>query len=77
MVCGTGGNAITILERLAKIGKKEAIRRLANRYNIKYDINLDKKVYNKKGLFQITSYAANFYNYYLNNSLLHYLYRLL
>ena len=69
MVCGTGGNAITILERLAKIGKKEAIRRIANRYNIKYDINLDKKVYNKKGLFQITSYAANFYNYYLNNSL--------
>ena len=69
MTCHTGGNVITILEKLAKISTKEAIRRLAERYQIKYDISQDKKVYNKKGLFQITSYAANFYNYYLTNSL--------
>lgn len=69
MTCHTGGNVITILEKLAKISTKEAIRRLAERYQIKYDIQSDKKVYNKKGLFQITSYAANFYNYYLTNSL--------
>lgn len=69
MTCHTGGNVITILEKLAKISTKEAIRRLAERYQIKYDIQQDKKVYNKKGLFQITNYAANFYNYYLTNSL--------
>ena len=69
MTCHTGGNVITILEKLAKISTKEAIRRLAERYQIKYDIQADKKVYNKKGLFQITSYAANFYNYFLTNSL--------
>lgn len=69
MVCGTGGNAITILEKLAKISTKEAIRRLAERYNIKYEVREDKKTISKKGLFQITKYAANFYNYYLKNSL--------
>lgn len=69
MVCGTGGNAITILEKLAKISTKEAIRRLAERYQIKYDYHESKTVTSKKNLYQITSFAANYYNYYLNNSL--------
>ena len=69
MVCGEGGNAVTILEKLAKISHKEAIERLANRYQIKVDIKTDKVLSSKKGLFQITNYAANFYNYYLTNSL--------
>ena len=69
MVCGTGGNAITILEKLAKISTKEAIKRLADRYQIKYDIKEDKKYVSKKNLYQITNYAAGFYSYYLTNSL--------
>ena len=69
MVCGSGGNALTILEKLAKIGPKEAIKRLADRYNIKYVSNETKKEISKKGLFQITKYTANFFNYYLKNSL--------
>ena len=68
MVCGTGGNAITILEKLAKISTKEAITRLAERYQIKVDFKTDSKTVGKKSLFQITSYAANFYNYYLTHS---------
>lgn len=69
MVCGAGGNAITILEKLAKISTKEAIKRLADRYQIKYDAKEDKKYISKKGLYQITNYAAGFYSYYLTNSL--------
>ena len=69
MVCGTGGNAITILEKLAKISTKEAIRRLAERYQIRYDYLVDKKHANKKNLYQITNYAQGFYSYYLTNSL--------
>ena len=69
MVCGTGGNAITILEKLAKISTKEAIKRLADRYQIRYDYLVDKKQANKKNLYQITKYAEGFYSYYLTNSL--------
>ena len=69
MVCGEGGNAVTILEKLAKISHKEAINRLAERYQIKLDTKENIVVSSKKGLFQITKYAANFYNYYLTNSL--------
>ena len=69
MVCGEGGNAVTILEKLAKISHREAIERLAERYQIKVNIKNDKVISSKKGLFQITNYAANFYNYYLTNSL--------
>ena len=69
MACGTGGNAITILEKLAKISTKEAIKRLADRYQIKYDVKEDKKYVSKKGLYQITNYAAGFYSYYLTDSL--------
>ena len=69
MVCGTGGNAITILEKLAKISTKEAIKRLADRYQIRYDYLVDKKQANRKNLYQITKYAEGFYSYYLTNSL--------
>ncbi|MCR5308300.1 MAG: DNA primase [bacterium] len=69
MVCHTGGNAITILEKLAKISFNEALQRLCDRYGIKYVSKESKKVATKKGLFQITKYAANFYNHYLLNSL--------
>ena len=69
MVCGTGGNAITILEKLAKISTKEAIKCLADRYQIRYDYLVDKKQANKKNLYQITKYAEGFYSYYLTNSL--------
>ena len=69
MVCGTGGNAITILEKLAKISTNEAIKRLADRYQIRYDYLVDKKQANKKNLYQITKYAEGFYSYYLTNSL--------
>ena len=69
MVCGTGGNAITIYEKLARISTKEAIRKLAERYGIKYNYQESKQTLSKKDLYQITSYAANFYNYYLLNSM--------
>lgn len=70
--CGVGGNIFTFIMKKENINFPEAVRYLADKFNIKLPGNMDKELsrefQERREYFRINRFAAKYYNYCLLNT---------